>query len=186
MTLESYHPSDQAKLERALAPILSKIDSSSESETAALVIEHMESLTAQEPREWIYWVVLGDWRMRAQLFAKAVEACQRAADLRQDDLLSTYALASAYRALTNAVYLDHPRFTPEMKSMSEELAVFPDQAKAGLDELGISLSVAAERCISLFKRALSLSSGADKREIEDTLEALRSAFPDSIAWVMPS
>ncbi len=107
--LGQYPLTDRLKLVAALGPLAGKFgDSMSDPSSTETVIERLDSLTRENPNEWVYWVALCDWSMKRGQLAQAVLASERAAMLRPNDTFTTYVVASAYRGLTNAVFLDHP------------------------------------------------------------------------------
>jgi len=146
----------------------------------------LQAAVEAKPDDWVCWYALGDLYQPLGELVKSVRAGEKCYELRPRDPRSAYALASNLRTLTHAKYVGQQSYIEARTEMHEQLAAIqdyaesfnPDRSQEALDELGMTLDLAAEWCLVLFQRVLALGvRGEDKKHVEETLDALYTEFP---------
>ncbi len=182
----SYSIVERLKVGRVLRPITEKygpLQERASRDALQEAVSLMEVATASEPREWIYWYILGDWYSALGDYAKAVRACERCYELRPRDPRSAYALATTLRVLTRAKYVGHPRVA-EMREFYARSGISryddfnPLKSQQALEELGLTIDQAAERALRLFEQVITLGvKASEAKMIRGTLAAMYAEFP---------
>jgi tetratricopeptide (TPR) repeat protein len=182
--LMSYGFIERLKLSRALSSVTVKFDDlQANHDSMREAVKALELKVKEEPREWIFWHALGDWYSSLGDYANAVRACEKCYELRPQDPRSAYSLATTLRVLTRAHYSDHPR----LKEMEELVArtgrgydeFNPFKSQQGLEELGLTVDLAAHRAADRFEEVLRLGIGEEEAAgVRENLAAMRTEFPE--------
>jgi hypothetical protein len=174
--------SERQTLAKVLAPVGFELGNPNTRQQAVLQgIKLLVKATEQRRYEWVYWYTLGDFCQEAGNFLdKSLRACSCAYHLRPDDPRSVYALATAFRQLSYARFLEKPGASEGLKRLRSAgyQAPWPEASKAALDRLGITVDEAASAAIHFFTNALTMVKGKDKDVIHSHLTALRNQFPE--------
>ena len=167
---------DKRRLTTIAAPFL---------RSAVSVEEHIEALVkavAQHPNEWALFLELGDKYQQVGRYVESLRACKRCVELRPNDLLSVYALATAYNMLTRAAWSDSKEIkaVEQLQDLARELGdrLDPALSQAALDQAGLVVGTAAAQAMRWFEKALTLKPDhASRRQIEQDLQTLYRRFP---------
>jgi len=185
--LQQFTPDEEARLKLALsravgAPVSDRdLVTSKEERLLALEREFIKDLKeaiAREPAEWIYHHRLAAAYFKLRRFTDAHDSAQDALRLRPDDPRSTYAIASVYHTLVNAIYTE-PESAQRLNTALAEgkisrtdltatgIVFDPASSAAALRALGLTADQAAERALGFFSKTLDLGvSRSERPEIE--------------------
>ena len=146
--------------------------------TTAQWIAAAEEALQEFPNEWIVYYALGDHYQMAGRYGDALRVIWRCVELRPRDIRATYALATGYNLLTRAAW--SPKESRMVFNMmgAREIIPSPDAVKGMLDEIGLSIDMAALQAVRWFERSLSLRPDVSSRtQITQDLETLHKRFP---------
>ena len=155
-----------------------------------------EAAIRKSPNEWIYYYMLCSFYLEDIRYVDAVRVGEKLLELRPNDPRSTYALATVYRQLTHAQYID-PRYEDRMKQVQEWAASLasvvgvgyemnPGASQRALTALGLMIDEAAEKTITLFEKTRALGVRSEEAKfVEDSLAAMYVDFPHLEERVKP-
>jgi hypothetical protein len=159
------------------------------STSAPEFFDDVERALAHDPDEWAYLYKACDLYLQVRQYDKAVKAGERALRLRPDDPRSYFALAVAYRVLTQAQYASPPHSDRSRAAESLEARGFDLQAALrALASLGLTVDQAGTRSKQLFEDMLRFDLTASDRKFvrEVCLEPLVREFAPSKPLSRPS
>ncbi len=147
-------------------------------------IQLLREAVKAKPKEWVYWYALGDFHQSLAQVAESVRVCQTCYGLRPEDPRSVYSLATAYRLLTRAKYVDDPGHVDTMRAIQDalggegEAVLDPRWAQAALENLGLTLEQAAQYAYGLFGSLLQMGiTFEDRRVVMRHLTGMEREFP---------
>jgi hypothetical protein len=145
---------------------------------AAKGMRILSRATEQERYEWVYWYALGDYCQELGFFDAALDACSCCYHLRPDDPRSTYALATAFRLLSDARLIGSPEAMEKIAQLEREgyQAPKPQASEAALTRLGLKVEEVVAGAVYFFTQTLEYVSGKDAEVVRSHLEALRRIF----------
>jgi hypothetical protein len=157
------------------------------SASAPKTIADLELALAQHPDEWAHFYKACDLYLQDRQYDRAVKAGERALRLRPDDPRSYYALAAAYRVLTQAQYAIPPHSDRiALATQSLEARGFdPQAALQALAALGLTVDQAGRRSKQLFDDMLRFDlKPSDRRFVREVclkplVRELRPSRPPS-------
>lgn len=145
-------------------------------------IDTLSTATEKNPNEWVYWYALADSCLSEGLYSLALKACEKCLQLRPNDPRSTYAIATLYRALTRARFIDNPKAKELQNLMSAASGVIfdPKLSATGLKQIGITIEEAARKSIQYFEETLKLRiNRSEEQHVRSILKELYEDFPAS-------
>lgn len=150
---------------------------------AERLIARLEVVRQRNPKDWLVRYLLGDWYCRARKYGEALTVLQEAYELRPRDPRSTYALATVYRALSNARFTGvklEEIFAPEdLEFILTAPVNFDPIASANeLESLGMTVDDVAQKAMEYFEETLRLGVRRDeKKQVRASLEKMYTDFP---------
>jgi tetratricopeptide (TPR) repeat protein len=172
--------SERRKLARVLRPVGATLGNPSTRPVGAIrAVKLLLKATEQERYEWVYWYILGDLCQELGLFDEALRACCCCYHLRPDDGRSIYALASAFRQLSEARLVGRSEVTETLARLegASYWAPKPKVSAAALSSLGLTIEEAAAAAVHFFTETLSYVRGKDEELVQTSLAMLQRAFP---------
>lgn len=151
-------------------------------------IPAFEAAIRKNPNEWIYYYMLCSFYLEDIRYVDAVRVGEKLLELRPNDPRSTYALATVYRQLTHAQYMDQ-RYKERMKQVQQWAASLasvvgvgyemnPEASERALKALGLTIDEAAEKTITLFEKTRALGVRSEEATVvDDSLAAMYVDFP---------
>jgi hypothetical protein len=153
--------SERRKLTKALRSAGMTTDTPSTDQSAAGdCMRTFLRLTEQVRHEWVYWYALGDYCRGLGFCDTALSAYCCCYHLRPEDPRSTYALATAFRRMSQA--------DPLKNSGAGEAAP---------TSLGFGAEESAAAAIHYFAKTLNYVKGKDARSVRRSIDALAKEFP---------
>ncbi len=144
-------------------------------------IEVLEKAIEKTPDEWVYWYELADNHLASGSCVAALHACEKCLDLQPDDPRSTYAIATVYRSLTRAKFVNDPEENQKVLPLFARnigLSFDAKSSEADLKEVGITVEEAARRSLQYFEKILKLHiNKSEEQHIMNVLEELCKDFP---------
>lgn len=190
--LQSFGFIGRIKLSLLLSPVTDKYGHPRRShESIQEAIKLLEAKVKLKPKKFVFRLALSDFYLSLGNYVKAIQAFKQCCRLRPRDSRSVYGLASAYRKLTEAKYLEHPNieeiresvlskiFTESaMRSMSILVSFDPMKSQKALEELELTINQAAEKSLKLFEHVLTLDINLDDAKmIKHSLSVMYAEFP---------
>lgn len=170
-----------AKLFKGLVYIDSQQQSSIDNIPTSVIIQKLESVIEQEPKNWLALYCLGDWYSRDKRYAEAIKVLKKAYRIRPKDPRSAYALASTYRVLTRARFegMDLREIFPssQFRMISQEGNFDPAASAREIKALGLTIEEAAEKAMIYFEKTLSIGVRSDEKHFVVEFEKMYADFP---------
>ena len=182
---------DARKANRILKPLRESIppwEPDAEVQLRKRAIPAFEAAIRESPDEWIYYYMLCSFYLEDICYVDAVRVGEKLLELRPNDPRSTYALATVYRQLTHAQYMD-PRYKDRMKQVQGWAAslasvvgvgyeMSPEASQRALTALGLTIDEAAEKAITLFEKTRAVGVRSEEAKfVKDSLAAMYVNFP---------
>lgn len=147
--------------------------------TTSEFIEAAEKATKEYPNDWIVLYSLADKYADVGRYAEALNLCKRCVELRPRDARCTFALASAYYALTQAKRAGTEKeATAKTLLQSRLTGLDPAHLQGELEKLDLTPEMAAAQAIRWFERTLDLTSDRRSRaHVRECLHVLNRRFP---------
>jgi hypothetical protein len=143
-------------------------------------INLLTEATQRDRYQWVYWYTLGDFCQEATLFDDALQAVCCSYHLRRHDPRSVYALATGFRELCHARFLDKPGSAAVIDAVRRAGSSTPNPAAsmAALARLGLTVTEAGSAAIYFFAETLTLVKGQDRELVRRHLAVLSRLFPE--------
>ncbi len=145
-------------------------------------IDALQAATEKNPNEWVYWYAIADNWSSLGSYSLALDALEKCLELKSNDPRSAYAIATLYRTLTRARFIDNPKAKGLQNVMSAvNGAIFDPKVSAnGLKQIGITIEEAARKSIQYFEKTLKLRiNRSEEQHIRNILKELYEDFPSS-------
>jgi len=145
-------------------------------------IDALQAATEKNPNEWVYWAALAENWSAVGFYSVGLSDCQKCLELKPDDPRSTYAIATLYKVLTRARFIDNPKAKEIQNVMGTVSGVIfdPKLSANGLKQIGITIEEAARKSIQYFEQTLKLRiNRSEEQHIKGILKELYEDFPSS-------
>jgi tetratricopeptide (TPR) repeat protein len=145
-----------------------------------LVIGRLEEIHNKKPKDWLILYILGDWYIRDKQYYKATIVLEKAYKLHPRDPRSTFALATAYRTLSRAQFLERNNINSNLPIFSDinKMEFDPQTSHGELKKLGLTVDEAAQKAMELFEETLRLGVRPEEKKIVfESLQKMYCDFP---------
>jgi tetratricopeptide (TPR) repeat protein len=184
-----------AKIFRGFSPEGTDTKQFIEQSLPSEVITHLESYMKENPNQWLIRYTIGDWYTRDNRYIDALNALDKAYEIRPRDPRSTYALATTYRILARARLVgfdvsfddvdmeDMQKFANEthgsVREILESQSEFDPKASADeLEKLELTIDEVATKALEYFEETLRLGVRTEELKfVINDLQIMYSQFP---------